>query len=144
MDGASGKTFYHHKKDIQVITELAKNLQEHTTSFEEALNLVEYAIELRPRWVTPRRIKAMIHLKLNQVEQAEAIIDEALEIKEFSEGYLTKGDVMEAKEEWKEAERLYRRALDMKRDSAEAKMSVAHSLIENLVDEGSFHEAELL
>ena len=144
MAGERGDNFYHTSNDIQVMTELAKNLQEHPDNFGEALQFAELAIQRRPRWVTPYRIKAMILLKLGQVEQAETIIEEALKLKEFSEGYLTKGDIMEARGEWREAERFYRKALEMKRDSTEAKMSVAHSLIENMDDDSKFHEAELL
>ena len=144
MAGERGENFYHTRNDIQVMTELSKSLQEYTADYSGALQFAEYAIERKPRWVTPRRIKAMTLLKFGRVEEAEAIIEEALRIREFSEGYLTKGEIMEARGEWREAERFYRKALEMKRDSVEAKMSVAHSLIENLGDDSMFHEAELL
>ena len=144
MAGEQGENFYHTRNDIQVMTELAKNLQEYSNNYEEALQYAEFAIERRPRWVTPRRIKAMTLVKLGRVGEAEIVIEEALRIRAFSDGYLTKGDIMQARGEWGEAEKYYRKALEMNRDSAEAKMSVAYSLIENLKDESVFHEAELL
>ena len=103
------------------------------------------AIERKPKWVTPRRIKAMTLLKEGHIDKADEMIKEALSIMEFSEGYLTKGDVMKARGEWAEAEKYYRKALEMKSNSAEAKMSVAQSLIENeAVAEGRLRDAELL
>ena len=95
--------------------------------------------------MTPRRVKAMALLKLGQVEEADSIIMDTLAIREFSEGYLTKGDIMEARGDLEEAEKFYRKALKMKGESTEAKMSVAHMLIENLDNrQERFHEAELL
>ena len=146
MAGERRENFYHHDRDIQVITELAVSLQKYTTSYEEALNYAELAIERRPSWVTPRRIKAMALLELGYVDAADAIIDEALQIKNFSKGYLTKGDIMKTRREWVEAEKFYRKALDMEKDSIEAMMRVAETVVENIEGkaEGKFHEAELL
>ena len=103
------------------------------------------AIEIKTNWVTPRRIKAMTLLKLGQVDEADSMIEDTLGIKEFAEGYLTKGSIMAVRGDWGEAEKFYRRALKMKRESAEAKMSVAHALIANMENRKErFHEAELL
>ena len=146
MAGARGENFYYNDKEIQVISELAKNLQEYSTNYEEALHYAEMAIERKPRWVTPQRIKAMTLLKLGHVDLADSIIEDALAIKEFPDGYLTKGDIMKARGEWLEAERYYQKALNMNRESTEAKMSVAQALIENMEveGEGRFRQAELL
>ena len=146
MAGERRENFYHHDRDIQVITELAVSLQKYTTSYEEALNYAEFAIERRPSWVTPRRIKAMALLELGYVDAADAIIEEALQIKNFSKGYLTKGDIMKTRREWVGAEKFYRKALDMEKDSIEAMMRVAETVVENIEGkaEGKFHEAELL
>lgn len=145
LAGTRGENFYFHDKDIQVLTELAKNLQEYTTSYEEALRYAEMAMEMKTSWVTPRRIKAMTLLKLGLVDEAESIIEATLEMKKYVGGYLTKGDIMETRGEWAEAEKMYRKALGMKHDNAEAKMKIAHILITNPENrEERFHEAELL
>lgn len=145
LAGTRGENFYFIDKDIQVLTELAKNLQEYTTGYEEALRYAEMAMEMKTKWVTPQRIKAMTLLKLGLVDEAESIIEATLEMKEYDGGYLTKGDIMKTRGLWTEAEKLYRKALRMKQDSAEAKMKVAHILITNLENrEERFHEAELL
>ena len=142
---AGTDNFYFQSKDIQILSELAKSLQEYTTHYEEALRYAEMVIERRSSWVTPRRVKAMALLKLGQIEEADSMIMDTLAIKEFSEGYLTKGNIMEVRGELKEAEKFYRKALKMKMESTEAKISVAHMLIESLDNRPErFHEAELL
>ena len=103
------------------------------------------AISSRNRWVTPRYIKAMILLKQGRIDEADATIDDALKLKKFSNGYLTKGSVLEVKGDLAEAERYYRQALDMDRENTEAKMSVAHAVILNRGERKErIHEAELL
>ena len=140
-----GENFYYNPKDVQVISELAQNLQRYTTNYTEALEYAELALVAKKTWVTPIRIKAETYLKMGRIEEANAEIDKALQLRQFFDGLMVKGDVMKQMERWQEAETFYRRAMQMKPESTEAKVALANTISFTLgKSEARFQEAELL
>lgn len=140
-----GENLYYNPKDVQVISELAHNLQKYSTNYSEALEYAELALSARKTWVTPMRIKAETYLKLGRIEEANAEIDKALQLRQFFDGLMVKGNVLKQMEKWQEAEMFYRRAVQMKPESTEAKVALANAISFTLgKKEARFQEAELL
>ena len=125
------------------MSELARSLVEYTSNYREGLRFADMAIKIKSRWVTPLRIKAMALVKMGNIDAAEKVIDKALQIKEFCEGYVEKGNIMKERGSWREAERYYRKALESDSQNVEAQMYLAHTLTYNLAGKRErFQEAE--
>ena len=137
--------FYFAHGDIQVLTQLAKNLAEYTSNYTEALHFVEMTMKMKKKWVTPLKIKATVLLKMGKVDEAEKVIDSALNMREFCGGYIEKGNIMKERGNLGEAERYYRRALEMDGQNVEAQIHLGHALAYNLEGKDKrFQEAEKL
>ena len=79
-------------------------------------------------WVLPLEISAKIHLKKGDVEKANSIINQALQIKHFDSGFLLKGDILMHLHKWVKAEKFYSKALDMEPSNVEAKIALSNAI----------------
>ena len=71
--GLNGEKFYFDDRSIQVLTELAQNLQQYTTNYSETLEYVDLASQIRRGWVIPSKISTKLHIKKGELEEANKI-----------------------------------------------------------------------
>ena len=140
-----GKNFYFDNTQILILTELAQNLLHYSTNYSEALKWANLAHTIQEDWILPLEISAKIHLKKGEVENANNIINQALQIEPFYSGFLLKGAILMNLHKWVEAEKFYSKALDMEPSNAQAKIALSNAISMTMnEDAGRFKLAESL
>ena len=138
-----GKTFRVAPSHINVYYNLANLLKLQPTRLQEAYDLYETALSMKPDFVQAYINKGDLLLKMNRTVDAKMSFEKAIFYDpEYTDAYYNLGSTYVQLGEKREAERCYRKALDINRNHMYSMLSLALLLQESYNDKDKLLEAK--